>query len=307
MLFLALIVSTLSTAHAGCPTDGLPASSVVDEVDQAIDAFSALDEEAFVRHYDNSLDALPCLSEPMSRSDAVYWHQVAGMVRFMDGDTAAARPFFQSAQWSGGRNLPRSVAPIGGPLERFYTASETPPTEKQLEAPEHVTVYVNGERSTVWPSDFPVLMLVEDEKGVTWTGLLSPGDQLPSWPESNEVIIDTEEEPPPLADLDEEVEPLLELVDLDAPIEPLPNRAPQKVKKRSGKGGLIAATIVSGVVAGGLFATSAGLRTTYDQNPDPSTRNIVNSTYFASMGTGALTVGLGVATIAIPSKNRSSR
>lgn len=72
-----------------------------------------------------------------------------------------------------------------------------------------------------------------------------------------------------------------------------------KEEKEGGKktGGLWAGAVATGVVAGGLWGTSAAVRSSFEENPTHSKYSLTNGAWYGSVGLGV--VALGLTTVAI--------
>jgi hypothetical protein len=71
---------------------------------------------------------------------------------------------------------------------------------------------------------------------------------------------------------------------------PKPEKQPRDGK---GKGGLIAATAVSAVAAGGLYGSATYFRGQFDRYPSRSSYLLTNGSYFGAIGAGVLTLTFG--------------
>jgi hypothetical protein len=80
---------------------------------------------------------------------------------------------------------------------------------------------------------------------------------------------------------------------------PTPPRPPREPREGGGKGGLVAATVATGIVSAGLFGTSVLARQSFDDAPTKGKFALTNGAYFGAVGGAALTVGLAGVTIAV--------
>jgi hypothetical protein len=265
---MAVVLGTCLAANASavCP-------ELAPLLTTATDAFADMDDATFLTTMEEAESALACAEVVLTPAVAAAWHQASALKALIDGDddaTLASLRAMHGAQPD--TLLPAEIAPAGGPLARKHAEAIalTDPVSA-LGAPAHVTTYVDGSTSNERPTERPALLQVVHQDALTFSGVLAAGAQPPAWP--------ADPAPPPMA---------------AAPAAPTPSYTPPAAARR-GPGALGWSTMALGGSAAGLFGTSVAMRLQYDQYPSQSTRTVVNSTYFASIGAAATSVGLGTA------------
>ena len=167
------------------------------------------------------------------------------------------------------------IAPEGGKLWRLFdsASSATAPSSRGLDVPSGWTTWVDGSETRQRASGLPAIVQVGSAADdVHWSGLLGSGDSL-ALPDLG---------PAPAggatADLD------------DPPPPPKPSRSGSSTPMWVAAG-------TSGAVAAGLFGASAGLRSSFDNDPSKGKYTAVNATFIGSVGMAAVTGGLVTAAL----------
>jgi hypothetical protein len=281
-----MILLLASLGHAAeCP-EPLSPSALVAQVDDAMLAWASMDPEGFSDQVGTIQASLPCLDAPLDPAQAASLHRVMALQAFLDGDAEAARRRFEAASVAQpDYQLSERVAPEGGKLQTLFQDArlDRGPVVYRFDVPDGLRAWVDGVESDRKPESLPVVLQVGD-RAPRWSTYLLP-KQDPAYPAD---LLDMDEAPTPP---DEPVgpvapEPEPAMADLDAP------------RAGGGPSPLWFAAAGSGVAAGGLFATSAALRSSFDNDPSRGTYNAVNGTFLASAGLTAVTGGLVVAALA---------
>ena len=270
-------------ASAACPVGATTSSILVDHAELATLAYANLDEASMRSQLDQARRAVPCLAELVLPADAAAVHRAFALGRFADGDPDGAMASFQAALGLQPQyRLPSSLAPPEGPMAELYgraLAAGATPTYP-LPDPVQGDVYVNGSRGLAAPLGLPaIVQVVQGDGSLHFSAVIEGADELPGW------FVPAVVAPVP------EVQPI-----------PPPAPPPLPPPTASGRGTLLATTIVSAIGAGALLGGSAWSRRTYDASPTASGRRLTNSLYLGSAGLGVVTVGLGIATVAIPGR-----
>lgn len=282
---LILSLSFFATA-AECPAPVTP-SQIESLAEEATLAWAAMDPDGFAELADQLESGVPCLTEPVRPQQAASVHALRGLRAFLDGDAPTARLHLQAAQAADPAfRLSARIAPEGGKLWRLAedaSTSELVPGEA-LTLLDGGTVWVDGHAAGARSSDRPALVQVGSGDRATWSGLLEPGEAFQ----------------PPAAAL-AALPPSEDSAAARVPDRPNPPRAPQGGRSRA----LWAATGGAGVVAAGLYGSSAYLRTRYEASPSRPLHGATNGTFIASTGMAAVTGGL--LTAALVRNRRTSR
>ncbi|MCB9765810.1 MAG: hypothetical protein H6739_38905 [Alphaproteobacteria bacterium] len=148
-------------------------------------AFADLDVEALNAARDDALEALPCLGESISPSDAAAFHRLMGMSAFVARERQQVTSEFHAARkLQPGYEVPESVAPPGHPLIEAYNDAVLA-DEGALRTPYPPVggyVTVGGVRGAPRPANSPVILQVyESGDTLVETLYLPPGETLPEW------------------------------------------------------------------------------------------------------------------------------
>ncbi len=331
MISLMILAAGLSTAQAqDCqPTSPEQLSSIMQ---QALLDFATLDEESFYASATQAEEALPCLDTVFLPPNAAAYHRLMGLRGFFDGDDETAVLAFRAAQSiEPGYVLSTKLAPEGGKLHRLWTqAADGPnPFMESFSAPAGKYAYVNGTEGLTYAGDLPnIVQYGPGDDTVIWSayvaaGTLPPNDIAPPTVAVADVEPEIEDEVE--EQIEDDLDSLVEQVEgndtreLDSSSrgressretsreysretsrdegpqvrEDLVDAPKPEKTKSGGKGGLIAATVISGVAAGGLYGGSAYFRSQFDRNPTREGYMMTNGAYFGAIGAGALTLTFG--------------
>jgi len=322
---LVLSFGLVTAAQAACP-DPTPASELDEHVDDAVLSFATLDEEGFLAASDALSEGITCLNEVTSAEDTASYHRVMGLRAFWDGNQDDATASFQAALLlEPTARLSNKIAPEGGPLATLYASAgeRAAPANTAFRAPAWTTAYVNGAEATERPAHLPALIAFSNRDGVQWSAMVPADGALPE-------TLDTSA-PPAVAAVEDALPPV-PVTPAPVAVTPTPNpvtapavavTAPQPVQPietasawragaenlsngrvprahrdgGGGKGGLIAATVASGVITAALAATSVASRMSFDNAPTQGKFTLTNGAYYGAIGAGALTAGLAGVTI----------
>jgi hypothetical protein len=278
-------------AWAGTCPEVVAAGKVSARLDEAVLSFAVLDQEAFERAADEAQALATCVAGPLDPSLAAALHRVRGMRYLLLGDAEkAGTSFVAAAHLDPAYVLPATVAPEGGPLAESMAAARTtaPPPTFPLDLADGLSAWVDGHAGAPRPTIGPYWLQVQGR--TLWTGWIpegppdaslfpapgaptaAPAPVTPVGPAPAPVVAAPAPPPPrPQA-----------LADLEA--EPAP--APRSNTP------LLVAGVGTGVVAGGLWTTAAVTRAGYATDPTASRYSLINGTWLASVGTGALSAAL---------------
>ena len=299
-----MIAWMILTAGVASAQDCQPVSAerVSSMMQQALLDFATLDEESFHVSAQQATEALPCLDEVFLAPNAAAYHRLMGLQAFFDGQNEAAVMSFRAAQRiEPNYALSTKIAPQGGRLHRLWVqAQEGPnPFEGSFRAPAGMYAWVDGAEGVVQAEDLPsIVQYGIGDSSVAWTGYLQPGEMPPITTPDLGLVVTQPAEPVEAVAVAEQPEAPAP-VPVDAQ-EAWPSErrdlaqapAPEKTGG-SGKGGLIAATVISGLAAGGLYGGATVLRSDYDRYPTREGYLMTNGAFYGAIGMGAATVTFG--------------
>jgi hypothetical protein len=296
-LMIAACVPSAAFAQDHCTSNS---ADLMTAVNQATSAFSAMNRELFQEARDEARRALTCVDEPLSPASAAAYHRMEAYAAFFDKDEAWGMASFRAAlSIQPAYQLDANIAPEDSPVDRWYQkAQEFPPISfEELDTPETCSLLLDGAEEAERQVELPIIAQVLEWNGeVRWSGLLQPGEIIP------EEAFSDEFEPvwPPVPVLPPQDDPIID------------DRTPTPKRSISplwfGAGG-------AALAAGGLYAASWAARTRWQDQMDAcaaggcwddpegayeeseALRRRTNGLAYASMGVGALTVGLSVGAV----------
>ncbi len=304
-----MIIASVASAQDCQP---VPVERLSSTMQQALIDFATLDEDSFSAATQQAQADLPCLGEILLPPTAAAYHRLMGLQAFFDGqDEIAVDSFRASLHIEPGYQLPSKIAPEGGKLHRLWqqAVSGPNPFESSFTAPGGMYTWVDGAEGTVQAEDLPsIVQYGIDMDEVRWTAYLAPGETPPSTMPGVGLVVAPAPEPERTAPVEPEPTTAPSAALADATIDDSAARrdlshapAPEKTQG-SGKGGLIAATVVSGVMAGGLYGGASYMRGEYDRYPTRENYLATNGAFFGAIGMGAATVTFG--SLAVFTKGR---
>jgi hypothetical protein len=299
-------------ASVASAQDCQPASAerVSSMMQQALLDFATLDEDSFHSSVQQASQALPCLDEVFLPPNAAAYHRLMGLEAFFDGRDEEAVVAFRAAQHiEPDYVMSAKIAPEGGRLHRLWLAAKEGPNPFQgsFRAPAGSYAFVDGVEGTVLAEDLPsIVQYGVGDGSVSWTGYLLPGETPPTTMPGVGLVVAQPERVEQAAP----VEPAVVVADLEPPTAPAPEPVvaseewpaerrdlgdvqPAEKTRGSGKGGLIAATVISGLAAGGLYGGATVLRSDYDRYPTREGYLLTNGAFYGAVGMGAATVTFG--------------
>jgi hypothetical protein len=309
---LLALLPSIASAQASCPSGPTSTVTIQRYVEQAEFALVDLDDAGLDANRGLAVETVLCLGELVHPPHAASFLRLEGVYAFVKGNRSFAVDAFRSALTiQPDFQLRAALAPAGGPLAQLYdqARNEAPSmwALPQLGKP----VFVNGVSTTHAPRGLAILQVVEPSGQVSWSGIVTGPQDLPSWfvsapqpqplPQPQPVLPAPQPEvvplPPPVP---EPVmpEPITVVEPLD-PIEDEPGGKTAKIPILAAAGGML-------VAAGGLYGGSVIMRGRYNAAPTAPRRQLTNALFFGSVGAGVLSVGLGTVGIALPAKKRSS-
>ena len=329
MISWLILAAGVASAQDCQPTSSEQLSSTMQ---QALLDFATLDEESFYASTKAAKASLPCLSEVFLPPNAAAYHRLMGLEAFFDGrDDDATLAFRTALSIEPDYQLSGKLAPEGGKLHRLWTAAQDGPNPfiGSFTAPAGKYAYVDGVETRTYAEDMPnIVQYGPGDGSILWSGYVlantKPPEEIPA---AGAAVAQAEPEPEPepadepdpvtdplednlddlMADLDDGDDVELDLGEpetaytsssgfddargrerqdlVDAP-------KPEKTKS-GGKGGLIAATAISAVAAGGMYGSAVYFRNDFDRYPTRQGYILTNGSYFGAIGAGVLTVTFG--------------
>jgi len=296
-VLLALAVPSVAHAQDRCFATS---AELMDAVNKATSAFSAMDRELFQLARDEARRSLTCVDQPLAPASAAAYHRMEALAAFFEQDKEWGMASFRAAlSIQPAYQLDASIAPEGSPVDLWYQeAQDFPPlTYEDMEPPETCSVMLDGATEADRQVELPVIaQVLEWDGSVRWTGLLLQGQLIP------EEAFSDEFEPvwPPAPVVPVQPEPIVD------DTTPTPKRSISPLW--FGAGG-------AALAAGGLYAASWASRAQWQDSMDTCVaggcwddpdaayadseqlRKRTNMLAYASAGAGALTVGLGVGAV----------
>ena len=277
-------------------------TDLMDAVNKATAAFSAMDRDLFQLARDEARRSLTCVNQPLAPASAAAYHRMEAFAAFFEKDEVWGMASFRAAlSVQPAYELDASIAPEGCPVDIWYqeaqNAPSPPPSFEVMEPPEACSVLLDGAAEALRQVELPVIaQVLEWDGSVRWTGLLLPSELIPEeaysdefepvWPPRPTVVV------PPGRGIDDDTPTFTRR------ISPL----------WFGAGGAALAT-------GGLYAASWATRGRWQaqmddcgaggcwDDPDAAyndselLRKRTNLLAYAAGGAGVLTLGLGVGAV----------
>lgn len=274
MILVLVLPPALADIPASC-VEPVSLAGFDARLDDAERAFAGLRVEAFGDTMDQVALELPCLAEPLTPLAAGRYHRLQGLRQFVaQNEERAVQSFAAARSADPEASFSEALLPSGHavrqlyatyPLENGAYSAAWPAVEGELRFDGQVTL----DRPSSWPTVFQVV----DPRGqATTTAYLFPDDPLPRY----DALVP---EPPPVAAL-----PWIH------------TRAQLRFS---------AASLGSGLAAGGLYAAALASRRTFDDLDHPDwgaeelrrQRGLTNGLVAASGVVGAVAVGTGVTAV----------
>lgn len=169
-------------ARAACPATP---DQVADEATRAAQAFVLMDEAAYTSALAGMREGLGCLTGPPTAAQSALVHRAEALSAFWERDqargVAALRGMRECDPLLG---LSEELAPVGGPLNRWYNeAALLPPSPRAPAAvPEGTSLVVDGRPAAALPTERASVVVLLREREVVYSGLLPGGQALPYVP-----------------------------------------------------------------------------------------------------------------------------
>lgn len=317
-----ILVAGVASAQDCQPTSSEQLSSTMQ---QALLDFATLDEESFYASTRQAKQALPCLNELFLPPNAAAYHRLMGLEAFFDGrDDDAVLAFRAALSIEPDYQLSSKLAPEGGKLYRLWSNAQSGPNPfiGSFSAPAGKYAYVDGVETRTYAEDLPnIVQYGPGDGSILWTGYVAanekPPTDLPGSGGGSAVASSSRSKPAPdpyagLDDPKDDDEDLAATLDDDDRGSSSRSRenssrerddlasAPKPVKQPregGGKGGLIAATAVSAVAAGGLYYAGTAFEKDYNRFPTRQGYYLTNGSYFGAIGAGVLALTFGGITV----------
>ncbi len=287
MITWIILAASVASAQDCQPVSAERMSSTMQ---QALIDFATLDEESFDAATRRAHDELPCLDEVLLPPSAAAFHRLMGLQAFSAGqDEVAVISFRASMNIEPDYELSGKIAPEGGKLHRLWLEAKDGPSPQVglFRTPGGMYAWVDGAEGALQAEDLPSIVQygVTDDQ-VAWTRYLPPGELPPTTMPGVGLAI-TQAPPAP------DAVPVSVVAGAPTARPDLVDAQPPQKTKSGGRGGLIAATVVSGVMAGGLFGGASYMRGEYDRYPTRENYLVTNGAFVGAIGMGAATVTFG--------------
>ncbi len=195
-----MFILALTIASAEACDEATSSSDLSRQVEAAEQAYGDLDIDGFIAATDTLAAALPCLSEPVTRSTAANVHRVVGLRAFVDKDGENAKLAFAAGRAiQPDYRFPDTLIPPGNPILSDYEAiplsieSRTTPPDLASEGAWRFDGQDGVERPTTWPT---VAQALDARGAVKGSVYLWPGDTLQAFDTTVEGIQATPVAPP---------------------------------------------------------------------------------------------------------------
>jgi hypothetical protein len=323
MMSWLILVAGVANAQDCQPTSSEQLTSVMQ---QALIDFATLDEDSFFASTQQAKDDLPCLSELFLPPNAAAYHRLMALEAFFNGDDDAATESFRAAlSIEPDYKLSSKLAPEGGKLHRLWTAAKEGPNPfiGSFSAPAGKYAYVDGVETRTYAEDLPnIIQYGPGDGSILWTGYVAANQKPPTeLPAAGSAVASADDRGDDRSydDLDEDLEEDLDrMLDDDDDSRgressreysrdsddrgsssrrrddiadaPKPEKQP---REKGGKGGLIAATAISAVAAGGLYGSATYYRGLWDRSPSRKHYILTNGSYYGAIGMGVATLTFG--------------
>jgi len=169
----------LASVWAACPD---APDDVVRTATGAVEvAFVEVDEARFAQAAESLREALPCSTEPIDRQSALFLHRAWALMRFVDGDRAAAQRSFRAIRrldpsWQ----PPEALISPGHPLESLWESSVPMGGAVRVEAAPEGGWRVDGREREEVPTDAAfVLQGLDADGSVVLTGYYASVSEIP--------------------------------------------------------------------------------------------------------------------------------
>lgn len=176
------LLALSSTADAACERQ-FSGNELARFLSTADVAFVDLDDQTFRQALVQARQSIPCLSEPLSTSQASAYHRAEAFQAFLDRDhTGAVQSFRAMLRASPGMLLSEDFAPQGHPLRIDFEIAEGLPSAatRAVPLPDGSVAYVDGMEATVAPDSLPfVLQIIDPDGALTVSTLVDTGASLP--------------------------------------------------------------------------------------------------------------------------------
>ena len=177
-----LTLTSVALAASECAGPAVENAQLAGTLNQAELAFSALDIEGFQSSMDQAVFWVPCLSDPVSTTDAAQFHRLQGLRQFVAGEETEAQASFRSARSAQpDYAFPASVVPQGHAILDIYEGA-APGQREPATLPKDAELWIDGQQTQLWDPNSPVVMQLLAEGTVLSTTYMLPGDALPFEP-----------------------------------------------------------------------------------------------------------------------------
>ncbi len=268
-VMFALLVTV---AAAACPATSADVQTALEDAETA---FGGMDLGAFRAATDRAGDEVGCLRDALPRSLAARLHRVEGLRAFVDNDVVRATAAFASARAiEPNYQFPEALVPAEHPVrERYVQQDPLSGGEAPVPRPADGQIEVDGRPGAPRPISRPVVtQWVRGDGSIPASAYVWPGDPLFDYAPTGALVAET------------------------------PVRHPS-TSARTSIPLAIGAGAAAALAGGTWFVSNAAHQDYYGDDVAPkdldALRARTNSFFFASLGTGAAAVGLGVGAVIV--------
>lgn len=155
------------------------------DLDAALAAYEALDQDGFEASLERAAVGIPCLTEPVTPGQAARFHRLRGLAAFGRRDLELSEQRFAAARLGDpGYAFPDTLVPPASPVRERYTAIDPKSLkQRELPVPTEGALVLDGRIGTRRNLGLPVIFQrTSPTGGVVQGALLGPSDTVPDYP-----------------------------------------------------------------------------------------------------------------------------
>lgn len=269
-MFTLLLAAAWAEECSQRPTD-LDVRGIANQAEQA---FAQVDPDGFAAAHLSLTEALRCLAEPITPSTAAKAFLIEGLHAHLSREQERVSANLAAFAELESLAPPSSVAPEGHAVREAWKAAVDAGVSprRPLPVPEGGRIWIDGSETLDLPEERPTIVQMVVDGEVTWTTVVQPGTDPPSYPEAPEAMREA-------------------------------YRTATIETKNKHPWALVAITSVLAAGAIGTYVATTQTRAAF-KDPDrtaaadlPSARRTNNALVLTSIGLGVAAGGVGVATV----------